>query len=603
MYTIKCNNLGNEKLLMDVRDEELIIQSAEIKEDLNKVPSLTFSIPQKNLNYQEIKKLISEIYVNDMDSENEIFRGRCMSEDMDFYNTKTVTCEGTLAYLLDTKYPPYVHTGSVAEFLKDLLDYHNSRATERQKVYLGNVTVVDPNDYIRRESQDYTEVYNIIQDKLVSSLGGWIRLRRVNGKNYLDYLAEYAESDQIMRFGENILDLTQHAKAETIKTVIIPLGAEDEETGERVNITTVNNGVNYIKDDDLVAAYGWIEDVVMWDDVTEPENLLKKAKEYLENCRNMEITIEISAVDARAYGMDVKRLIPGMTVDVISEPHGLNDKFLCSSKTTNLLDPSQDKVTLGRSIDTFTETIQRQQIEISKKIGQTGNNLKDRINKASGLYKTEVPQEDGSTITYYHDKKKLNDSMIRMVFNTAGFSISADGGEHWYGMTVNGEFISKILETTGIIADWIIAGMLKSKDFDKNVKGVAFDLDKGVIESYSTSGESTYKAYFSEGSVQVERSTKNGNTSMVVITANMIRALEGGCEFSVGNVTDNTKGIFITDSNTNESLQLGPDAVIYTKDGTRYSGKSGRAEFSDGSYLDFRRGFLVGGKTESGTSF
>ena len=175
MYTIKCNNLGNEKLLMDVRDEELIIQSAEIKEDLNKVPSLTFSIPQKNLNYQEIKKLISEIYVNDMDSENEIFRGRCMSEDMDFYNTKTVTCEGTLAYLLDTKYPPYVHTGSVAEFLKDLLDYHNSRATERQKVYLGNVTVVDPNDYIRRESQDYTEVYNIIQDKLVNSLGGWIR--------------------------------------------------------------------------------------------------------------------------------------------------------------------------------------------------------------------------------------------------------------------------------------------------------------------------------------------------------------------------------------------------------------------------------------------
>ena len=67
MYTIKCNNLGNEKLLMDVRDEELIIQSAEIKEDLNKVPSLTFSITQKNLNYQEIKKLISEIYVNDMD--------------------------------------------------------------------------------------------------------------------------------------------------------------------------------------------------------------------------------------------------------------------------------------------------------------------------------------------------------------------------------------------------------------------------------------------------------------------------------------------------------------------------------------------------------
>ena len=133
-----------------------------------------------------------------------------------------MTCEGCLAYLLDVQYPPYVHTGSVAVFLGDLLDYYNSRVTDKQKIELGNVTVVDPNDYIRRESEDYDSIYNIIQNKLIQSLDGWIQIRRVNGKNYLDYLADYYESDQVIRFGENLLDLNQHIKGESIKTVIIP---------------------------------------------------------------------------------------------------------------------------------------------------------------------------------------------------------------------------------------------------------------------------------------------------------------------------------------------------------------------------------------------
>ena len=32
------------------------------------------------------------------------------------------------------------------------------------------------------------------------------------------------------------------------------------------------------------------------------------------------------------------------------------------------------------------------------------------------------------------------------------------------------------------------------------------------------------------------------------------------------------------------------------------TGKTGRAEFSDGSYLDFKNGFLVGGQTADGGS-
>lgn len=43
------------------------------------------------------------------------------------------------------------------------------------------------------------------------------------------------------------------------------------------------------------------------------------------------------------------------------------------------------------------------------------------------------------------------------------------------------------------------------------------------------------------------------------------------------------------------------DAKTVGPDG--YEGKSGRAEFSDGTYLDFRKGFLTGGNTAEGGSF
>lgn len=37
--------------------------------------------------------------------------------------------------------------------------------------------------------------------------------------------------------------------------------------------------------------------------------------------------------------------------------------------------------------------------------------------------------------------------------------------------------------------------------------------------------------------------------------------------------------------------KIGPDG---------YAGKTGRAVFSDGTYLDFRKGFLMGGTTKEG---
>lgn len=615
---------GEENYILQVNDEALAVSEAQIQEDLNAVPSLSFKIPQTNPGYDGLKKLESEIVVMDMDSKNEIFRGRCLNDDSDFYNTKTVTCEGCLAYLLDVQYPPHVHTGSVAVFLKDLLDYYNSRVTDKQKIELGNVTVVDPNDYIRRESEDYDSIYNIIQNKLIQSLDGWIQIRRVNGKNYLDYLADYYESDQVIRFGENLLDLNQHIKGESIKTVIIPRGAENEETGERISIASVNDGLDYIKDDDLVAAYGWIEAVVDWDDVTEPANLLKKAQDYLKDCRNMEITIELSAVDARLLGLDVRRLQPGMLVQVISEPHHLNEKFLCSSKTTNLLDPSQDKVVLGTTMEGFTQSIKRDQMAsdekiesvnktLSQEIQQSRDEFKDALENASGLYETKVTQPDGSVITYYHDKKNLEDSQIRMVFNSAGFAMTADGGENWYGMQVNGKMITDILNATGINAEWIRTGKIYSADYVEGKSGIVYDLDNSEINAYyqNPSNGHYYRLQLLDSQIQFQDLTdKNVFSNLNLGSLSINNATQGWAALLMAGYLQLAP--YGNSGFENQGLKIGQGTIDIPKDyriaitdesaGTYSTTKTGRAEFSDGSYLEFKNGFLVGGQTADGTN-
>lgn len=107
--------------------------------------------------------------------------------------------------------------------------------------------------------------------------------------------------------------------------------------------------------------------------------------------------------------------------------------------------------------------------------------LNERINSASGMYSTDVKQADGSTIRYLHDKKTLEESsnVVKITSDTIGFS--TDGGKTYpYGVTVDGETITRLLYAEGINADYINAGTLLVKDKSGNVIFEA-DMDTGSV--------------------------------------------------------------------------------------------------------------------------
>ncbi len=106
------------------------------------------------------------------------------------------------------------------------------------------------------------------------------------------------------------------------------------------------------------------------------------------------------------------------------------------------------------------------------------------LDSASGMYPTEVKQEDGSTILYVHDKKTLKDSknVFKITSDAVGFS--TDGGKTYpFGFTINGDFLTRILYAIGINADYINTGAITVKDSDGNIIFQADMTNKRVIIS------------------------------------------------------------------------------------------------------------------------
>jgi hypothetical protein len=177
-----------------------------------------------------------------------------------------------------------------------------------------------------------------------------------------------------------LIDLKRLRKGADIATVIIPLGAklkdaEGKDTDKRLTIESVNDGVDFVQDDDAIAQYGFIVKSTIFEDVTEPENLLTKGKAYLAKSVKLSETIELTAADLAATGQNIASFHVGTMVSAESEPHGLNQRFLISKLSMKLHEPGKDKMTLGGVLDTFTTKTSK----ITASNGKDGRDGQDAV--------------------------------------------------------------------------------------------------------------------------------------------------------------------------------------------------------------------------------
>lgn len=297
---------------------------------------------------------------------------------------------------------------------------------------------------------------------------------------------------------------------------------------------------------------------------------------------------------------------------------------LITNLTFNLggfMNISCDAETPGKNSSKQYSELTQAIVEIRKEAQKQASSLATVMSQAFGVFKTEEAQEDGSIIYYMHDKPTLAESMCIWKFTADAFAVSTDGGKTWNaGLDASGNATVNILSAIGINCDWIHAGTLTLGGYNnQNGKLVMQDADGNEIGRWDNKGVYSTGHYISDNpsdkySVDVYNGKvtfKNGNGeesgSLRTYTApgdNGIIISASGTNASQVWVTDDSISIETFKGDRHVGIQGSTLAIVISKlimNGS--TGKTGTAEFSDGTYLKYVNGILVGGNSAEGGSF
>lgn len=517
MYRVYCNNSP----LYDLRDEDLVLISPIVKIGENTAGSFEFSILPKHPHYKEVNELTSVITAYDGDEE--IFCGRVVEITKDLYNRKKVICEGELAYFNDSIQRPARYQGlTVRGYLETLVNIHNQQVKNQgiDKTFkVGAVTVQDKNDYVYKYT-NWESTLEVIKTDLLKTYGGYLRIRKENGVRYLDYLADYPNTNtQVIEFGSNLLDFTHDMVASDIVTAVIPLGARLEDVTEvegldaYLTIKDVNGGVDYVYSQEAVKSYGWIFKTVKWDDVHVADNLLKKGNEYLTDIQFAQITLTVSAVDLHMLHVDMERIKVLDEIRVTSSPNGLDRFFPVSEMTIYLDKPSNNKLTLGtsyskNSLSTKTES---NMTSIKDKIDSLPNKseiLEEARENASQLIHSAtnghvVTTADEQLIMDTADKKTAR-KLWRWNLNGLGYSKTGYNGTYDTAITMDGQIVGERLIGGSVTADKLSVSYKSS-------------VEKQISDAIDDSNDYTddkLKSYWTR--VEVETAIKNTKDAILI---------------------------------------------------------------------------------------
>lgn len=340
---------ANGEIMCSPDAEQLALLDPVVNLEANMAGSFSFKMPPDHPFYGNLtfRKTLIDVYLDD----ELIFEGVPVSTSTDFYNVMTVECEGELSFLNDSIQRQAKYTSqTVTSLLTAYLTIHNSQVESFKEFTLGTVSVDGGNSILRYTN--YQNTMTEISEDFLDNFGGYLRVRHSNGVRYLDYLAASPRtSTQVIRIGQNLMDLAQDTSSLDICTVLIPLGAKLEESSiegldERLTIKSVNDNKDYIIGTGT-NYFGYVWKTAVWDDVTTASNLLSKGQAYLSDAQWANLVITATAFDLGMADEDVQKFRILDTIRVVSEPHGLDRYFILTALQLDLNHPGNTRITVG----------------------------------------------------------------------------------------------------------------------------------------------------------------------------------------------------------------------------------------------------------------
>lgn len=395
MYQVVIKN-GSKKTVINsisTHIEAPRLLSGNIKKSINSIDNFTFTILPNNAGYDEINPLTTLVEVLNTKTNEVEFEGRVLnakvSMDSKGLFSKNIVCESELAYLMDSvqEYGEYKNI-TVKNFLNTIINKHNEQVPNDKRFTLGEVTVEDSNTLYRYLG--YSKTLDTIKNKLIDKLGGELQIRKVNNVRYLDYLTSIGEvkSTQI-RIAKNLKSLDEEKDPSQIITRLIPLGAtiekeisekEEGRTGEeseKLTISSVNNGKNYIDDLKAQETYGVIVGTVDFNDVTKADTLLKKGQKYLEQNNKVVGKYSLSVLDLSVIGLDLHSFKVGNQYKLINPIMNINEYLRVIDKDIDIYNPQNSKLTVGQKF----YDIKSLQVNTGKRIISLNNSVTNNKTK------------------------------------------------------------------------------------------------------------------------------------------------------------------------------------------------------------------------------
>lgn len=322
------------------------MSKATLEQAVNSADRFSFTLPA-NHPYRDLPEPRQGI-VRIKNNGQTVFVGDVVEVKTSFDNSRTFECQGCLAWLNDVCNTKTTEQTTVSSTFTKRLEIYNSLCDSKRKIVRGNCEN-RPNAVVRIFTPDsFITIFEYFST-LISQKGGMMLPRYSGDTVVLDYVETSSrKSNQKIAFGTNLLNLDDFLSAAGTATAIYPTGKDG------ITIGSVSaDGKDYVVNDALYSRYGMIAKPMQFEAETKAE-LLSQAKSVANLYAVLNHSLELTAFDLSVAHVDIDSISVGDNVEVISPPHGLNTEMLCTSKTTDFVDPAQSKITLGKSAKTMS---------------------------------------------------------------------------------------------------------------------------------------------------------------------------------------------------------------------------------------------------------
>lgn len=377
--------LADGSTLHDVRDDERQV-IGYISDAKNAVGTLDFDIYPKHPAYNAIKAGSTKIRAYRDGMWTHDYTVESVTNDLQL--KKHVTATDELQYLERIEVPSY-KTGvdgvpqTVSGFFMWLVEYYNARSGGERFAF-GQIEgdIIDPTTTLDRSSDSPATVASIVKDKIIDSMGGYVRVRRVDGVLTIDIKADAAGvCKQYIEFGENLVDYADEQDAGELCTAVTAESTYKNDAGDEVTITLADapNGkylTGYAKQGDTVtntvaaAAYGVRRKHLTFDGIKDVYTLVENCEKYIAAHCEPVTTVNVSAADLSTLDSNVQSFDVGLYTRVKAAPMGFDAAFEFQSAKRSLNDPTDDRYTLGWTWGSLSSINNRKIVETALGIGK-----------------------------------------------------------------------------------------------------------------------------------------------------------------------------------------------------------------------------------------